>query len=269
MDFSNFLLLDPKGPIALAERGLMIQATLFMLIVIVPVLFLTFFFAWQYRASNKKSRYQPNWAHSNMEELIWWAIPFEIILILGALTWTSTHELHPPKPLSSEPPLVIQVVALDWKWLFIYPEQKIATVNHIQLPVGKPVRFDITADAPMNSFWIPELAGQLYAMTGMVNRLHVMADQEGEFMGRAANYSGEGFSHMKFTAEAVLVDEFDTWVRNVRRSTSSLTTTTYQNLAEPSIPSEPVYYSSVEPNLFSDIVAQFNNIIPSEHDHYH
>ena len=129
-----------------------------------------------------------------MEELIWWAIPFEIVLVLGALTWTSTHALDPRKAIGDEPPMVIQVVALEWKWLFIYPEENIATVNYVRMPVNKPVRFEITADAPMNSFWIPQLGGQIYAMTGMVTQLHLEATEEGKFNGLSANYSGDGFA---------------------------------------------------------------------------
>lgn len=257
--FSNFLLLLPKGAVASAELSLMIQATLFMLIVAVPVFFLIFFFAWRYRAGNTKARYQPDWEHSKLEELIWWAIPFEIVLIVGALTWSSTHELHPPKPLSNDPPLVVQVVALDWKWLFIYPEQNIASLNYLELPVGKQVRFEITADAPMNSFWIPELGGQIYAMTGMVNRLHLIADEEGEFVGRSANYSGEGFAEMKFIAKAVSEDAFNAWVQEVQQAQSSLTEASYKKLSTPSVPYSAVYYRAVVPGLFEEIVAQFSD----------
>ncbi|MBP9711375.1 MAG: ubiquinol oxidase subunit II [Candidatus Pacebacteria bacterium] len=262
--FSNFLLLVPKGAIASAELGLMIQATLFMLIVIVPVLFLLFFFAWRYRAGNKKAVYQPNWEHSKMEELIWWAIPLEIVLILGAITWTSTHELHPPKPIGVEPPLVVQVVALDWKWLFIYPEQGIATVNLLVLPVDKPVRFDITADAPMNSFWIPELGGQIYAMTGMVNRLNLIANEDGTFMGRSANYSGEGFDDMTFSVMAVPPEQFESWVHEVHTSVANLSYVEYEDLAAPGVPETPLYYSPVEAGLFDMVVAQFGHEHASE-----
>lgn len=257
--FSNFLLLNPKGAIAGAELALMVQATLFMLIVIVPVFVLIFYFARHYRAGNKKARYQPDWEHSKMEELIWWAIPLEIILILGAITWTSTHELHPPKPLSVEPPLVVQVVALDWKWLFIYPELNIATVNHLTLPIDRPVRFDITADAPMNSFWIPSLGGQIYAMTGMVNQLNLIADEEGEYWGRSANYSGEGFADMKFRVDVVLPSDFDTWVETMRAAPIELSYDDYDMLAEPGVPDAPLYYGAVAHGLFDAVVTQFGH----------
>ena len=269
MDFlSSFLLLDPKGAIALAERGLMLQATLFMLIVAVPVFFLTFFFAWRYRASNKKANYQPDWEHSRMEELIWWAIPFEIVLVLGALTWTSTHELDPRMPIQAEQPaMVVQVVALEWKWLFIYPEQGIATLNYLALPVGQPVRFDVTSDAPMNSFWIPNLGGQIYAMTGMTNSLNLVADEEGKFIGRSANYSGEGFAQMKFTAEATSREEFDAWVKEVRTYPDTLTSQSYERLSTPSIPYAPVYYSLVEPNIYNKILSQFTGDASGQRAH--
>ncbi len=256
---SAFAVLDPKGWIALAERTLMLQATLFMLIVAVPVFALTFFFAWHYRAGNKSAHYTPDWEHSKMEELIWWAIPFEIVLVLGALTWTSTHELDPPKPIGDAAPLVVQVVALDWKWLFIYPEQGIATVNYIQMPVGRPVRFELTSDAPMNSFWIPQLGGQLYAMTGMVNTLNLIASEEGEFAGMSANYSGEGFAQMKFMAEATSLEEFNQWVLSAKASSRFLTYKEYEVLARPSIGHEVTYYAGVEDNLYDTIVMQFTH----------
>jgi len=258
VDFlSAFVVLDPKGAIALAERGLMLQATLFMLIVAVPVLALTFFFAWRYRASNKSAMYVPNWEHSKVEELIWWAIPFEIVLILGALTWTSTHALDPQRPLEGGAPLVIQTVALDWKWLFVYPEEGIATVNYVRLPVDRPVRFDVTADAPMNSFWIPELGGQIYAMTGMVNPLYLVANEVGQFTGRSANYSGTGFAGMTFTAEASSLEAYDQWVTEVRASSLILTQETYATLAEQSTNNQVTYYGVVEDDIFTMIVEKF------------
>lgn len=257
----HFLLLDPQGPIALAERGLMVQSLLFMLIVAVPVFLLLFYFARQYRASNTKARYQPDWEHSKMEELIWWAIPFEIVLILGAITWSSTHELHPARPLAAgQEPLVIEVVALQWKWLFIYPQEGIASLNYAAFPAGTPVRFDITADAPMNSFWIPQLGGQVYAMTGMVNQLHLQADEPGVYAGRSANYSGDGFAHMTFEAVAMPQETFDAWVRAVRAAPDTLTMATYEHLTTPDVSAGIMYYGAVERGLFDSILAQFNDL---------
>ena len=254
---SLFAVLDPKGVIGLAERTLMVQATLFMLIVAVPVFILTFFFAWYYRAGNTKAKYTPDWEHSKMEELIWWAIPFEIVLILGALTWTSTHELDPPRPIGQIAPLVVQVVALDWKWLFIYPEQNIATVNYVAMPVGRPVRFEITADAPMNAFWIPSLGGQIYAMTGMVTKLHLVANEAGEFAGRSSNYSGEGFAHMQFVAHAISQEEFEEWTIATKASSRYLNRQEYERLSSPSVAEAPMFYSGFESNLYDTIVMQF------------
>lgn len=264
---SNFVLLLPKGAIAVAELGLMYQATFFMLIVAVPVLAITFFFAWHYRASNTKAAYTPDWEHSKLEELIWWAIPLEIVLIVGALTWTSTHELDPRRPLEGGNPLVVQVIALDWKWLFIYPEQKIATVNYVVIPAGRPVQFEVTADAPMNSFWIPALGGQIYAMTGMVNELHLVATSPGKFDGKSANYSGEGFSKMKFIAEAKTQEDFDAWVLSVRASQRYLDERSYTMLAEPGEGDPLVQFGNIDEHLFATMVMKFMDVESHEHTH--
>lgn len=252
-----FTVLDPAGVIGSQEKMLMIQATLFMLIVAVPVWAAAIFFAWWYRASNTTARYQPDWAHSNAEELIWWAIPIEIILVLGAFTWTSTHELDPRRPIGTDTPLVVEVVALDWKWLFIYPEQGIATVNYAEIPVGKPVVFKITADAPMNSFWVPRLGGQIYAMTGMVNELNLRADEAGSFTGMSANYSGIGFNHMNFTLRAVEKERFDAWVLRTRDEPRTLDRVSYATLRKQSIETKPVLYGSVMSGLYETILGQF------------
>jgi len=259
----HFVLLFPGGAIAVAERGLMFQALLFMLIVAVPVFALIFFFAWRYRdrgaIANQKPggpKYTPDWAHSNLEELIWWAIPLEIILILGALTWTSTHELDPRRALPGGEPLVVQVVALEDKWLFIYPKENIAAINYVVLPVNAPVTFKITADAPMNSFWIPSLGGQIYAMTGMVTELNLIANEVGHFDGRSANYSGEGFTKMKFIAEAMPKATFDSWVLSTRASSRFLDQQGYALLKQTDT-TEPVMYGEVDPDLFDTIVGKF------------
>ncbi len=263
----DIALLNPKGSIALAEMGLMVHAVEFMLIVAVPVLFLLFFFAWRYRASNTKAKYTPEWENAKMDELIWWAIPFEIVLILGALTWTSTHQLDPKKPLEGGTPLVVQVVALDWKWLFIYPEHNIATVNYVELPVGRPVRFEVTADAPMNSFWIPQLGGQIYAMTGMVTNLNLVATEAGTYPGASANYSGAGFAQMKFNVKAVPQEDFDAWVQQVQSSPETLTPDAYRALREPATSSE-LYYGGIANNLFQNIVMTFMGSTPEQmHTH--
>ena len=201
------VLMSPSGDVALQQRNLIINALVLMLIIIVPVIALTLFFAWRYRAS-AKARYAPEWDHSVMLELLIWSAPLLIIIALGALTWVSTHKLDPFRPLerlsygrpvpAGVEPLTVEVVALDWKWLFIYPEQGIATVNELAAPVDRPIQFKITASTVMNSFFIPALAGQIYAMPGMETKLQAVINKPGEFQGFSANYSGEGFSGMHF-----------------------------------------------------------------------
>ncbi len=253
---SAFAVLNPQGAVALAERGLMLQALLFMLIVAVPVLGLLFFFAWRYRAGNKKAHYAPNWGSGRMEELVWWVIPLEIVLILGALTWTSTHELDPRRALPGGEPLVVQVVALEGKWLFLYPEQQVASLNEVRFPAGRPVRFFITADAPMNSFWIPQLGGQIYAMTGMVTELNLIADQPGTYQGLSANYSGEEFAHMQFAAVTLTSENFAAWVETVQEFGGTLDHHSYPEVAQQTTPTVG-YWGSTEAGLYYKIVGKF------------
>jgi cytochrome o ubiquinol oxidase subunit 2 len=215
--FSNFALLNPKGLIALEERNLMITAVLLMLIVVIPAFIMLAVFAWKYRAGNSRTDLIQNpglYNHSAKVVFLWWLFPSLIIFVLAMTTWHKTHALDPYKPIVSETkPITIQVVALQWKWLFIYPEQDIATVNFIQFPVNVPINFELTADnAPMNSFWIPELSGQMYAMAGMSTKLHLIANTTGDFAGSAAEISGKGFSGMRFVARASSQAEFDDWV---------------------------------------------------------
>lgn len=249
-------LLDPAGLISRGEAQLMLHAVELMLIVIIPVLILTFLFAWYYRAGNHKAKYLPNWEHGKMDELIWWAIPFEIVLVLGALTWSSTHQLDPHKAITSDiPPLVIEVVALQWKWLFIYPEEDIATVNTIDVPINRPVEFHITADAPMNSFWIPRLGGQIYAMTGMVTTLNLIGDKLGTFEGRSANYSGDGFAQMKFATNVVSEQQFNAWVSEVKKG-RALSRAVYDDLSKPSF-GRVAYFGDVAGPLFDNVISKF------------
>ncbi len=253
----TFSVFDPKGLIATEERGLIIHAVLLMLIVVIPVFILAFTIAWRYRAGNTKATYTPNWENSPMEELVWWAVPLEIILVLGALTWSSTHELDPYKPLdSTSTPLTVEVVALDWKWLFIYPSLGIATVNQLYLPVGTPVTFDITADAPMNSLWIPQLGGQMYAMTGMVTKLHLVANEAGDYQGRSANFSGDGFADMHFTAHAISPKDFTTWATNTKQSGAVLDQASYSSLVKPGT-TTPQSYVLNGNDLYNSIVTKY------------
>lgn len=249
----------PAGPIAAQEMALMINAVLLMLIVVVPVFVLLFFFAWRYRAGNTKAKYVPDWEHSAMDELVWWAVPLEIILVLAALTWSSTHALDPKKAIeSAEPQFVVQVVALPWQWLFIYPSLGVATLNDITVPAGVPVRFDITADAPMNSFWVPRLGGQIYAMTGMVTTLNLEADQPGEYPGTSANYSGEGFEGMHFVLHAREQGDFDAWAASLTEASSTLDWASYRLLAQPQPNLGVRSWGRADPELFHAILDTFN-----------
>lgn len=254
-----FPILSPSGSVAMSERDLILIATSLMLLIVIPVFILTFVIAWRYRATNTKARYAPNWEHNKIEEFIWWAVPCVIVLLLANITWTSTHELDPYRPLQSEiPPITIQVVALNWKWLFIYPEYGIASVNALQFPEKTPLNFQITADAPMNSFWIPALGGQIYAMAGMVTQLHLIANSRGEYKGLSANFSGDGFAGMKFTAKAVTSAEFNTWVSGLKSAPGTvLNLDEYNRLAHPSENEVARYYSSVDDALYTDIVHKF------------
>jgi cytochrome o ubiquinol oxidase subunit 2 len=254
----DLVVLNPKGVIASKERHLMVVSTLLMLIVVIPVYFLTFAIAWRYREGNQKAKYTPDWDHNTVLEFIWWGIPSAIIAALAVLTWNSSHALDPFKPLSSgTKPLTVQVVALDWKWLFIYPEQHIATVNYVEFPVNTPINFQITSDAPMNSFWIPQLGGQIYAMSGMASQLNLQADQIGTYQGSSANISGRGFAGMKFDAKAVSLNNFGQWVLLVQQNKNNLNADEYQKLAQPSENNPVAYYSSTEDSLFNKIIMKY------------
>ncbi|MFP6561478.1 ubiquinol oxidase subunit II [Paraburkholderia sp. B3] len=256
----NFPLLDPKGSVGVAEKSLIATATGAMLLVVVPVIILTLLFAWRYRASNRHAVYAPKWAHSTAIEVVVWAIPAVIILFLGILTWRTSHELDPYKPLESNvKPINVEVVALDWKWLFIYPDLGIATVNQLAVPVGTPVNFRITSDSVMNSFFIPQLGTQVYAMAGMQTHLHLIADQPGNFEGLSSNYSGRGFSDMKFRTLATSQGDFDAWVKKVKASAGSLGMDQYATVAQPSEKVPVQYFSTVDPKLFNNIIAKYNN----------
>jgi len=254
----NASLLEPAGKIAADEKHLIITATLLMLIVVIPVIFMTLYFAWKYRESNTSAAYMPNWSYSHRIEAVVWAVPIAIILVLGTITWKSTHELDPYKPLeSSVKPITIQVVALDWKWLFIYPEQHIATVNEIQFPANTPVNFKITSDTVMNVFFIPRLGSQIYAMAGMQTQVNLIADQPGTFDGLSTNFSGAGFPDMQFKATATSQADFDAWVGKVRASGNKLSLDNYADLAKPSSKDPVKYFSTVEPVLFTAVLDKY------------
>ncbi|ANI28305.1 ubiquinol oxidase subunit II [Yersinia entomophaga] len=257
----DMVLMNPKGTIGLEQKTLILTAIGLMLIVVVPVIFMAFAFAWKFRASNKNATYTPNWSHSNKIELVVWAVPIIIIAILATITWKTSHELDPFKPLVVEgkEPITIEVVSLDWKWLFIYPEQGIATVNEIAFPTDVPVNFKITSNSVMNSFFIPQLGGQIYAMAGMQTKLHLIANEAGKYNGISSSFSGKGFSGMKFTAIATPTQgDFDQWVAQVKKSPNTLNTTAdFDKLAEPSENNPVEYFSSVKPELFKETIGKF------------
>jgi cytochrome o ubiquinol oxidase subunit 2 len=256
---NDISVLNPKGTIAAKERDLIIFGTILSLIIVIPVFTMTFIIAWKYREGNKKAKYQPDWDHSRLFESIWWGVPLLLITILSVVTWKSSHELDPFKPIqSAKEPVRIQVVALQWKWLFIYPEQEIASVNYVQFPQDTPIDFEITADAPMNSFWIPSLGGQIYAMSGMATNLHLIADQTGEYRGSSANISGRGFSGMKFVAESSSESSFENWVRKTKKNPNSLGIEKYSDLSKPSENNPVEQFVLADKNLFDYIVHQFS-----------
>jgi cytochrome o ubiquinol oxidase subunit II len=222
------------------------------------VFILTIAFAWIYRENNPKSTHAPDWEHNYIAEYCWWGVPIIIIVILAITTWKSSHDLNPFKPLVSDvKPVPIQVVALDWKWLFIYPEQGIATVNFIQFPEKTPINFLITSDAPMNSFWIPQLGGQIYAMPAMRSKLHLIANEVGTFRGVSSNISGKGFAGMTFNAKSCTEEEFTEWVHQVKQSQKHLTLAEYEQLAQPTEYHPVEYYQLVQEDLFDQIMMKY------------
>ena len=252
--------LDPKGSIGVAEKHLIATSVWTMLLVVIPVILLTLWFAFHYRASYRNATYAPKWSHSTAIEIVVWTIPALIILFLGILTWKSTHELDPYKPIESNvKPINVEVVALDWKWLFIYPDLGIASVNQLAVPVGTPVNFSITSDSVMNSFFIPQLGSQVYAMAGMQTRLHLIADHAGNYAGISSNFSGRGFSDMKFRTLATSQQDFDAWVQKVKASSTALSMDKYATVSQPSEKAPVQYFSTVDPKLFTNIIAKYNN----------
>lgn len=260
----NAVVMKPSGHIAAQQADLVVTSTLLMLLIIVPVIVLTLLFAWRYRASNRSASYTPDWDHSTRLELIIWGAPLLIIIALGAITWISTHQLDPYRPLArvdaqrpvpaGMQPLEVEVVAMDWKWLFIYPQQGIAVVNELAAPVDRPIRFKITASTVMNSFYIPALAGQIYAMPGMQTQLNAVINAAGTYDGFSANYSGAGFSQMRFKFHGLPAADFEAWVARQKRGTDQLTRATYAALDRPTV-QEPIRrYAAVDKGLFDAVV---------------
>ncbi|PTE07408.1 ubiquinol oxidase subunit II [Mesorhizobium helmanticense] len=249
--------LDPQGPIGAGNRTILLNSLAVMLVIVIPTLVALLAFAWMFRASNRKARYDPEFTYSGRIELIVWSIPTLTILFLGGLIYYGSYHLDPRRPIaSSQPPLEIQVVALDWKWLFLYPDQSIGTVNQLVVPAGVPVRFKLTSASVMNTFFVPQLGSMIYVMNGMQTELHLQADREGDYFGQSAHFSGDGFSDMNFRVRAISADAFSSWVSTVRGGGGVLNAGAYQDLARQSIKVPPASFGHVQPGLFDAVVRQ-------------
>jgi cytochrome o ubiquinol oxidase subunit II len=247
--------LDPQGPVSSAERLILLNATGIMLVVVLPVIALTLIFAWWYRASNPRATYRPDWSYSGQIELVVWSIPAMVVILLSGVAWTGSHVLDPARKLQAHAkPIRIEVVSLDWKWLFIYPDQQIAAVNELVIPVDTPVEFLLTSATVMNAFFVPQLGSQIYTMPGMTAHLNLMAEHPGDFPGLSSHFSGDGFSDMRFLVHAVPASEFTTWLARTREAGPALDSDTYTQLAHPEINAKMQTYGRIDPHLFEHIV---------------
>jgi cytochrome o ubiquinol oxidase subunit 2 len=258
---SHVVLFDPKGPIGEAERFVILVAIALMLIVVIPVIIMSFLFARRYRASNTEATYTPNWSYSAKIDLVIWLVPVAIVTALGILAWSETHRLNPYNPIERDvKPISIEAVSLDWKWLFIYPDHHIATVSEFVFPANVPLSFRITSDTVMTSFFIPQLGSQIYAMAGMQTRLHLMADEPGVYHGQNQQFSGRGFADMNFDAIALPQDQFEAWVQKTKQSPDKLDLARFQGIAESSVGYPVTYFSSVKPDLFDYIISKYRSM---------
>lgn len=257
---STILLLNPKGPIGEAQRFLIIAAIALMAIVVIPVFIMAFWVPRNYRATNTDATYMPKWSYSVRIDAVMWAVPIVIVIFLAYLAWTRTHSLDPYKPIpSAHKPITIEAVSLDWKWLFIYPEYNIATVNELTFPVNVPLSFRLTSDTVMTSFFIPQLGSQMYAMGGMQTQLNLLADKPGTYAGQNNQISGIGYANMHFKANSVSAEEFQAWVEKVRQAPEKLDQERYEQLGKPNDGYYPVtYFSAVKPELFLSILRKYD-----------
>jgi cytochrome o ubiquinol oxidase subunit 2 len=247
--------LDPQGPIASAQRLILFNATGIMLAIVIPTMLATLAFAFWFRASNSRAIYLPEFSYSGRLELLVWSIPIMTVLLVGGVAWVGSYDLDPPRPIASAlKPLKVQVVSLDWKWLFIYPEQGVASVNQLTIPVATPVSFELTSSGVMNSFFVPQLGSQIYTMAKMVTRLNLKADHPGKYRGFSAQFSGDGFADMQFSTDVVPTEQFAQWVAATRNTGVALNAQSYIDLAKPSKAVRPFTYRDVAPNFFSDIL---------------
>lgn len=255
--------LDPSGEVAIAQRNLFIFTACLSALVVIPVFAILIYISVKFREGNKRAKYRPEWADNTLLETIWWGIPIFIIGILSVVTFQTSHSLDPYKELQGGKPLEVQVVALRWKWLFLYPEQQVATLNHVYIPSEKPVRFTMTADAPMSAFWIPSLGSQIYAMNGMHSQLNLKGNRIGEYTGYTTNINGEGYSKMTFKAKVVSHADFKEWASSASVTQNTMNMSTYDTLAEPKSMTDEKTYNLPDPALFSSITAKFG------HSHSH
>lgn len=263
----DVVLLNPSGYIASEEHKLLIFSVSILLVLAIPTLVLFYSIAWKYRESNNKATYDPTPKRDRFLVFNIWFVPIIFMLLLTSIMWPATHKLAPQQSINNGvQPLTVQVIALRWKWLFIYPSQKIATVNFVQIPVGTPVQFELSADeTPMSSFFIPHLAGQLYAMTGHVNQLNLIADKAGDYTGKAAEINGAGFAGMTFTTRASSLNDFNSWVQSVKQYKTTLTNEEYQNLLKPSEYNKAAFYSSADQSIYGTMLAKYGGSHGHEH----
>jgi cytochrome o ubiquinol oxidase subunit 2 len=248
--------LSPQGPIASAERLILFNALGIMLAIVIPTIIATLGVAWWFRSSNRRARYMPDFEYSGRLELLVWSIPAMTVILVGGVAWVGAHQLDPRAALASQPePVRVQVVSLDWKWLFIYPDERVASVNRLTIPVGTPVNFELTSSGVMNSFFVPQLGSQIYTMAGMVTRVHLQADRAGTYRGLSAQFSGDGFADMRFAVDAVPADSFTQWVAATRGTGPMLDASAYGKLAKPSEAVAPFTYRDVVPDLFDHILS--------------
>ena len=260
-------ILDPVGPVAAAEKQILINSTAIMLAIIIPTMIATVAFAWWFRRGNTKAEYRPDWEYSGAIELVVWAIPALTILLLGGIAWIGSHDLDPGKPLkSANPPLNVEVVSLDWKWLFIYPDQGVATVNQLVVPAGTPISFKLTSATVWNSFFIPQMGSMIYTMPRMTTRLNLQADKPGVYDGLSSHFSGDGFPGMQFKVHALPADQFAMWAQGVRGQGAALDGRAYTELSKPSSYVKPITYGAVAPGLFDGIVANRVPLAPVQHN---
>jgi cytochrome o ubiquinol oxidase subunit 2 len=265
----SYGVLNPQGHVGANEKLILIDATTIMLAVVIPVIVCTLAFAWWFRAKNKRAKRLPDWEYSGRIEFVTWCIPALIVLFLSGIAWIGSHDLDPPKRLpSAAAPLEIEVISLDWKWLFIYPEERVAAVNELVIPVNTPIHFKLTSGSVMNSFFVPQLGSQIYTMAGMTTQLNLLASHEGTFNGLSAQFSGDGFSDMRFDVRAVPAEEYQSWLASTRAGPDHLDVDRYARLAEPSRDNQPATFGEVAAGLFERIVnnhgAAPNSSPPSE-----